>query len=334
MLNNAILVLNNHGLGDVVMSFNFFENFLTNDISSNILVLFKSDLEKELFILTRLYQNNKKRFNLFSMKEVKKLFLYIFRIKKAYSLGVNESKSINLFKVLGIKNYYLAHPYEYSLCDKKNTLCNEYKIHKSILYSNLLKISHGIKPLISHKDYFLESKFDNDLKNYIVLSGGSGELEKHKRWPSSSYRQLVEIIINNTEFNIAFVGSSGEQQIVDEILKDIKDNFFERIVQLNGKTNLIELIEVLRKSELVIGNDNGVMHIASACDAKVLGLFGSTDYSITGPVGNHVNIIDNRIECAPCYAKDGNIEGCKDNVCMKNISFEEVFVKVKEIINK
>ena len=81
-----------------------------------------------------------------------------------------------------------------------------------------------------------------------------------------------------------------------------------------------------------MGNDNGVLHIASASDSKILGLFGSTDYKITGPMGNYVEIIDNRIECAPCYAKDGNIEGCEDNICMKSISPERVYNKIMEIL--
>lgn len=327
MLNN-ILVLNNHGLGDVVMSFSFFENLLISNTKSNVLVLFKSNLEKELFTLTRFYEDNEKRFKLFSMWELKKLFFYIFRIKKAYALGINEEKSKKLFKLLGVRNYYLAHPYEYDKSFETNILNNETMLHKSILYSNLLTMPDKCSLNNVSKDFFIDIENINDIGKYIVLTGGSGELEKHKRWTTAGYRKLVKNIIDNTDYKIVFVGSSGEQKIVDEILLDIDDKYLKKIIQLNGKTNLIELISILRNSKLVVGNDNGVLHIASACDAKILGLFGSTDYKITGPIGNYVEIIDNRIECAPCYAKDGNIEGCEDNICMKSISSEQVYLKV------
>lgn len=331
MLNN-ILVLNNHGLGDVVMSFPFFENLLVNDHRSKILVLFKSNLEKELFVLTKFYDENRNRFKLFTILELKKLFLYIFRIKKAYALGINEDKSKKLFKILRVKNYYLAHPYEYTKSKSENVLYNEIILHKSDLYCNLLKLSDKYPLSNELKDFFINIENTVNLGKYIVLTGGSGELEKHKRWTTLGYRELVEKVINNTEYKIVFVGSSGEQKIVDEILLDINMKYLKNIIQLNGKTNLKELINILRHSALVVGNDNGVLHIASACNAKILGLFGSTDYKITGPVGNNVDIIDNRIECAPCYAKDGNIEGCDDNVCMKDIGSSQVFKKVKEII--
>jgi heptosyltransferase II len=329
-MKNNILVLNNHGLGDVAMSFSFFENLLEDDSLSTILVLFKSNLEKELFTLANIYESNKKIFKLFSMKDIEKLFWYIFRIKKAYSLGVNEKKAIKLFKILGVKYYYLAQPYEYINSSKIYINHNESMLHKSVLYTSLLIKSDNQNLSFEHKDYFIKSEYNNKFDNYIVLSGGSGELEKHKRWTTNGYRELVKQILDNTDYNIIFVGSKGEQKIVDEILFNIEDEYLERITQLNGKTNLLELIGILRNSSLVVGNDNGVMHIASACDANILGLFGSTDSKITGPIGNNIDIIDHRIECAPCYAKDGNIEGCKDNVCMKNISSQEVFKKIKE----
>ncbi len=330
-MSNQILVLNNHGLGDVVMSFSFFENILQHDKFSTILVMFKSDLEKELFSFTKFYAENINRFRLYCVKDIGKLLFYTFRIKKAFSLGVNRKKSIKLFKILAIKEYYLACPYEYEKSIKKNILHNEDKIHKSILYASLFyAFDNDIS--IQYKDYFID--FNNNVKNenYIVFSGGSGELEKHKRWTIGGYRELLIKIIDNMHLKIVFVGSKSEQEIVSKILGGLDKRYLNKTIQLNGKTNLKELINVLRNAELVIGNDNGVLHIASACNSKILGLFGSTDFAITGPNGNFVNIIDNRIECAPCYAKNGNIKGCEDNICMKSIDYKDVYKEVSEIM--
>ncbi len=331
MLHN-ILVLNSHGLGDVVMSFPFFENLLLVSENKKIIVIFKSNLELELFELTKLYDNNQDKFILFVMKDISKLFIYIFRIEQAYSLGVNENKSEKLFRLLFIKNYYIVNPYNYDISNKVNILNNESKIHKSKLYASLLQMHFDIDLRIEYKDYFID--YENKLKfeNYIVFTGGSGELEKHKRWTTSGYHNLLIKIIDDTKYKVLFVGSQSEQEIVDEVLNDLKNKYLEKIVQMNGKTSLLELISILRNSELVVGNDNGVLHIASACNTQILGLFGSTDYKITGPVGNYVDIIDNKIECAPCYAKAGNILGCEDNICMKQINYRDVNRKIMEII--
>jgi ADP-heptose:LPS heptosyltransferase len=331
-MKNNILILNNHGLGDVVMSFTFFENLLKVSNNARIIILFKSKLELELFTLTQLYRDNESKFLLYNIKNIKKLFLYIFRIKKAYSLGVDEDKSKKLFKLLFVKDFYIANPYNYEPSHTVNILNNENKIHKSILYSNLVKLSFDINILMEDKDYFIQDKEDVVYQNYIVFTGGSGELEKHKRWTTLGYKNLLINIIDNSNYKIFFVGSQSEQKIVDEILFNIENKYLERVTQLNGKTSLLELINILRNSELVVGNDNGVMHIASACFANVLGLFGSTNYKITGPIGDNIEIIENRIECSPCYAYN-NIEGCEDNICMKMITSGYVYKKVENFLN-
>ena len=331
-MNKYILILNNHGLGDVVMSFSFFENLLSYDEKSKLLVFFKSNLEKDLFILTKLYCANINRFNLYNINEIGKLLFYTFRIKKAYALGINGEKSKRLFRLLRVNNYRLARPYKHVQSKSLNVLHNETMLHKSSLYSNLLNFSDKFSLNNASRDFFIDIDGINDIGKYIVLTGGSGEIEKHKRWTTTGYRELVEKIIDNTEYKIVFVGSSGEQKIVNDILLDIGNKYIKKIIQLNGKTNLKELINLLRNSNLVVGNDNGVLHIASACDVKILGLFGSTDYKITGPIGNNVQIIDNRVQCAPCYAIDENIEGCGDNICMKSISSKQVYNEIMKIL--
>ena len=95
------------------MSFTFFENLLKVSNNARIIILFKSKLELELFTLTQLYRDNESKFLLYNIKNIKKLFLYIFRIKKAYSLGVDEDKSKKLFKLLFVKDFYIANPYNY-----------------------------------------------------------------------------------------------------------------------------------------------------------------------------------------------------------------------------
>jgi ADP-heptose:LPS heptosyltransferase len=333
-MHKYILILNNHGLGDVVMSIPFFENIINIEDNTKNIIIFKSTLEVELFKLTKIYNINKNYFILFNMKEINKVFIYIFRIKYAYSLGINESKSIKLFKLLLIKKYYIANPFDYTISSNMKILNNETKIHKSKLYSNLLKQSHDKDILIHNKDYFIKNniKIINET-NYIVFTAGSGELEKHKRWTISGYRKLLINIIDNTKYKVIFVGSKAEQEIVNNILVNIEEMYIRKVVQMNGKTNLLELISILRDAKLVVGNDNGVLHIASACNTSILGLFGSTDYKITGPSGNKINIIDNRTECAPCYKKDGNIRGCIDNICMKDINSDNVYSKVSDILD-
>ena len=46
-----------------------------------------------------------------------------------------------------------------------------------------------------------------------------------------------------------------------------------------------ELTEILRRTDLVIGNDTGPLHLAAAHDVPSLGLFGPTRGARNGPYG-------------------------------------------------
>ncbi|WP_137181494.1 glycosyltransferase family 9 protein [Roseomonas sp. AR75] len=56
-------------------------------------------------------------------------------------------------------------------------------------------------------------------------------------------------------------------------------------VDLVGTLSLPEVAAVLRRAALYLGNDSGLMHLAAATGAPVVGLFGQSDAREYGPVG-------------------------------------------------
>jgi ADP-heptose:LPS heptosyltransferase len=70
----------------------------------------------------------------------------------------------------------------------------------------------------------------------------------------------------------ALTGSSTEEDT--EICKYLDD--LPNTVNLAGKTDFEELINLVKNSEFVICNDSGILHLAEALDKKVYVTFGST----------------------------------------------------------
>jgi ADP-heptose:LPS heptosyltransferase len=56
-------------------------------------------------------------------------------------------------------------------------------------------------------------------------------------------------------------------------------------VDLVGRLSLPEVAAVLRRAALYLGNDSGLMHLAAAAGAPVVGLFGQSDAREYGPTG-------------------------------------------------
>lgn len=63
-----------------------------------------------------------------------------------------------------------------------------------------------------------------------------------------------------------------------------KDNFSEnQFLNLTGNTSLVSLPALIQRSDWVISNDSGPMHLAAALGVKTLGIFGPTDPRLFGP---------------------------------------------------
>jgi heptosyltransferase-2 len=92
------------------------------------------------------------------------------------------------------------------------------------------------------------------------------------------------------------------------------------IINVAGKTTLMELCELLSCCKLVLGNDSGPMHLAAALGVAVVGVFGASAPELTAPLGPRVTTVSGRAECAPCFLHDCPI----DLRCLRSVTSEEV----------
>jgi heptosyltransferase II len=87
-----------------------------------------------------------------------------------------------------------------------------------------------------------------------------------------------------------------------------------------GQTTLDQLIDGLRECRLVLTNDTGTMHLAALLGVPVVAIFGSTEPSLTGPLGNDHIVLRHHVECSPCFLRQCPI----DFRCMKAVTVDEV----------
>ena len=95
-----------------------------------------------------------------------------------------------------------------------------------------------------------------------------------------------------------------------------------------GKTNITQLAALLSRCRAYVSPDSAPLHVASAMGVPMVALFGPTDPRRHMPPGNAV-VIKKDMKCAPCYSGQCRI---RTHACMENITAEEVFKKIKELI--
>jgi len=72
----------------------------------------------------------------------------------------------------------------------------------------------------------------------------------------------------------------------------------------SGQTSVKELMGLLRTARIVLCNDSGVMHLAAACGAPVVAVFGSTEPRLTRPIHDGVVIARRHLPCSPCFRRE------------------------------
>lgn len=134
---------------------------------------------------------------------------------------------------------------------------------------------------------------------------------------------MADELIRKKSVKILLLGTVEEEEIAGEICGHMK----EKCVNLSGKTNLRQLGALLGICKLLITNDSGAMHIASAVKTPVVAIFGSTDPERTGPWGKDHTVLYKKLDCSPCFARK-----CPhgDYRCFKETRAEDVLVAVEE----
>lgn len=161
--------------------------------------------------------------------------------------------------------------------------------------------------------------------NIIVGINPGAAYGSAKCWLPERYREITQRLMENPNIFVVYFGDNAGASLVQKICADMP----ERVVNLAGRTNLRELMALIKCCSIFLTNDSGPMHMASALNIPLLALFGSTSDVKTGPY-NGGKIIHKHVACSPCYLKVCPI----DFRCMTRIEVNEVYSDLEQMLNQ
>ena len=139
-------------------------------------------------------------------------------------------------------------------------------------------------------------------KNVLAICPGA-EFGKSKQWPAEYFAEVATRVLRKG-WGVWIFGSSNDRSVADLILGNIESDFRGSFIDLVGKTDLSEAIDLLSLVSVVLSNDSGLMHIAAALGKNVIGLYGSTSPDFTPPLSDSKQLISTDIECRPCFERE------------------------------
>lgn len=153
-----------------------------------------------------------------------------------------------------------------------------------------------------------------------------------RRWTASRFRE-VAARLTAAGYRVAVFGGASELAISAEAAAGGS-------IDLGGRTDLPLLAAGLAECELVISNDSGPLHLATAVGTRTVSLWGAGDPAITGPPpGDHRVIRHPELYCVPCVKNvcprhgRGAILPDAHNECMHLIGVDEVAAAASQALN-
>ncbi len=167
---------------------------------------------------------------------------------------------------------------------------------------------------------------------FVVIHPGTGGAVK--LWRNEAWATIADELAAMHNLSIILTGSPQERSLLEEIARLMKNT----PVMLNDIT-VGQLAALFSQARMVLGVDNGPLHLATALDRPTLALFGPTDAHIFGPWGEptrHI-VITSTYRCPTCPAIPcGRLDFTPDELpahpCVKRITEHEVMDTIHQLL--
>ena len=141
-----------------------------------------------------------------------------------------------------------------------------------------------------------------------------------KKWPAERFGYAASQL--NEKFPAVFVGvgTRGDRPLLETVAANTGAPFFD----LSGRLSLGMLAAVIERSALLISNDSGPGHIASALGTPVVSIFGRNQPGLSParwkPLGEKAAILWKDVGCQACLAHDCQIHFlCLDVITVSDV---------------
>lgn len=177
-------------------------------------------------------------------------------------------------------------------------------------------------------------------EKYIALQVSAGNpAVVYKDWPLNHWIDFLRKVLSQYKKQFVLLGNQNDTALAEKL----KAEFGSSIISLAGKTTLTQAMQVLSHCQLFLGQDGGLMHLATAFGKPTFTIWGPSSEKLYGyeqfDAAQH-RCVRLSLNCFPCSAwiganhtKAAAPELCPDHACMKQLTAEEVFVQFSKYVN-
>jgi len=221
-----------------------------------------------------------------------------------------------------LRNFFLKPSVAYSQQHRTRHLAEEF--HELLEYVTELK-TEICPPGLDINEEWIQSRVKTlkiKLPDKYTLFAPGAIYGPAKQWPIGHFKALAQKLKARGS-NVVVMGTSKDYDS-GEIICEGNSN----CQNLCGQTSLNELIALMARSDLLISNDSGAMHVMAALQKPQIAIFGSTSSVWTGPLNQKAELVQIPIECSPCFSRTCKFDHYN---CLHQVSPEVVLKKFESL---
>jgi len=334
-------------IGDYILSRNFIEvikrskefsdyqiDIIGNELWQEIALMYDSDFADDFYFTKpdELYE---------SPLRVWKLGLKLF--KNNYEIVLQPSFSRTLIGD-GLAGFAAA---KRSIAFESDTerIYAKYKVKTDKFYTELLPCPSEKCFEFERSKYFFETVLEQPIemakpfldvkhrdKSGIVIFPGAGVFKRS--WEPTNFIELINLLLTNTSHRLWIAGGSAEEETGKVIMESLQT---EKVVNLTGKTSLVQLIELIANASLLISNETSAIHIAAAVKTQSVCILGGGHFGRFAPYRPEMEFAPLCVyEKMECYGCNWN---CKFKIadgepfpCISSVKVADVFEAAQQLL--
>jgi ADP-heptose:LPS heptosyltransferase len=184
-------------------------------------------------------------------------------------------------------------------------------------------------------DKWLAEHTQEGFSRLVVFHMGSGKGQLFRRWPVERFIELAAAVSHRAPgVKIALTGQPFERPLIDRFMRESDGCSLDA----SDFDSIEKTAALLQRSDLVVSNDTGVMHLAAAMGAPTVGIFGPDSPTRYAPVGPRASAVaDNRVPCSPCndiyrLRVPAQCSNDQEIRCLYDVSVDRVLQSARQVV--
>jgi len=166
------------------------------------------------------------------------------------------------------------------------------------------------------KDFFSRHGLKDDDCLLGIHPGSAINLRK-KRWNIDRFIEVADFFSRESGTRVLFLGGPDEKNLMQRVKTKSQ---FSSLIAVDQ--SILDTAALIKRCNLFLSNDTGLMHFAAALKIPTLAIFRPTCPTRYRPWRTSNIVLQGANRCGPCYDY-GNIP-CEEIECLKSITVDQV----------